>query len=188
MPARRRLLKTVAWIVAALFGLVMVVGISGMLLPRRHHAAVRIVLHELAERVFELITDLSKAPEWRSDLKQIEIIARDSLPLRWKETTGFGTIIFAREEFHPPRRFVTRIDDRDQPFSGRWIYELEPTSSGTVLTITEEGEVSNAFFRFMSRFVFGHYRTLESYTRDLARHFGESSRPLRVKGTASKLQ
>ena len=35
--------------------------------------------------------------------------------------------------------------------------------AGRDLTITEDGEVYNVFFRFMSRFVFGHHATMDAY-------------------------
>jgi hypothetical protein len=43
--------------------------------------------------------------------------------------------------------------------------------SGTELTITENGEVYNPLFRFVSRFIMGHAATIEKYQRDVAAHF-----------------
>jgi hypothetical protein len=59
---------------------------------------------------------------------------------------------------------------------------VAPRGERTLLRITEEGEVYNPLFRFMSRYVFGHYRTLEQYARDLGRHFGEDVTPVRAPG------
>ncbi len=38
-----------------------------------------------------------------------------------------------------------------------------PAPQGSTLTITEDGEVYNPIFRFMSRFVFGHEATMAAY-------------------------
>ena len=38
---------------------------------------------------------------------------------------------------------------------------LEPTDAGTRVTITENGEIYNVFFRFMARFVFGYTATMD---------------------------
>ena len=43
-----------------------------------------------------------------------------------------------------------------------------------MVTIVERGEVSNPVFRFVSRFVMGHARTIEDYLNDLARKFAVS--------------
>jgi len=52
----------------------------------------------------------------------------------------------------------------------RW--ELEPQGNGTRLTITEEGEVYNPIFRFVSRFIMGHTRTIDRYLGDLKNRLG----------------
>jgi hypothetical protein len=42
-----------------------------------------------------------------------------------------------------------------------------------VVRITEEGEVYNPVFRFISRFVIGQTRTIETYLRDLGTATGQ---------------
>jgi hypothetical protein len=39
--------------------------------------------------------------------------------------------------------------------------------------ITEDGEVYNPIFRFMSRFVFGHTHTMDAYLRALGKATGQ---------------
>lgn len=156
------------------------VGIVGMILPREHVAAVQIRLVQPPQQVFDVIADVSGAVQWRSDLQDVEILTADERPQQWRERTDWGSVVMAVEEFQPPARLVTRIDDPDQPFGGRWIFDLSATNGSTLLTITERGEVYNPFFRFMSRFVFGHYQALETYARDLAKHLGSASEPVRI--------
>ena len=43
----------------------------------------------------------------------------------------------------------------------------EATPPGSELTITEDGEVSNPIFRFISRFVFGHAATIEGFLKSV---------------------
>ena len=150
-----------------------VVG-TGVALPEAHVARVRARIDQSPLEVFGAIRDVVGAKEWRTGMKRVEVLSREGEPLRWKEYGANGAITFRREEVVPPTRLVYRIDDPTLPFGGRWIYELRPEGKGTLLEITEEGTVRNPVFRFMSRFVFGHYRTLEQYVRDLGRHFEES--------------
>lgn len=171
--------KLAIWLAVTLAGLALLVGATGMLLPQEHVASIEINLDQAPDRVFATIADVARSPEWRPDLQRVEILSPAGEPLRWRETTDLGTITMAVEELQPPNRFVARIDDPDQPFGGRWIYTLAPSGSGTRLTITERGEVYNPLFRFMARFVFGHYRTLESYARNLAQHLGSAAEPVR---------
>ena len=87
------------------------------------------------------------------------------------------------EESAPPLRMVTRIDGKNLPFGGRWIFEISPTAEGCRLNVTERGEVYNPVFRFVSRFVLGYTGTLDRYLTSVARKFGDSAVP--VEGTVS---
>jgi hypothetical protein len=101
-------------------------------------------------------------------------------PVRWRETGDFGSIVMVRDEAQPPARLVARIDDPGQPFGGRWVYTFEPAAGGTRVTVVEEGEVYNPAFRFMSKFIFGHYATLEGYVGALVESFGGDGEVERV--------
>jgi hypothetical protein len=93
-------------------------------------------------------------------------------PHSWREYGSFGAITFSADESVPRARLVTRIVDLDLGFSGRWIYTLGDSAGGTVLTIVEEGEVSNAFFRTISRYVMGHDATMRQFLDDLGVRVG----------------
>jgi hypothetical protein len=67
------------------------------------------------------------------------------------------------------RRFVTEIDAG--AFRGRWTYELESTDRGTLLTITEEGEVTNPIFRAFMIF-HDNEATMLGYHRALGQRLG----------------
>jgi len=71
------------------------------------------------------------------------------------------------ERNEPPSLLVTRIAGERLPFGGTWTYRITPAPGGSELTITEDGEVYNPIFRFMSRFVFGHYATVDAFLKDL---------------------
>jgi hypothetical protein len=91
--------------------------------------------------------------------------------LKWRETDSSGAIAYERVETIAPRRIVNRIADPKLPFGGSWTYEVAPSGDGTELTITENGEVYNPLFRFVSRFIMGHSATIEKYQHDLAARF-----------------
>ena len=85
------------------------------------------------------------------------------------------------ETFEPPRRLVGRIQDTDQPWGGAWQYDLAAEgTTATRVTVTERGWVSNPIFRFLSKYAFGHYSTLDKYLRALGRKFGTDVAPVRV--------
>jgi hypothetical protein len=72
---------------------------------------------------------------------------------------------------------VVRIAETRLPFGGEWTFEISPAADGADLRIHEDGEVYNAIFRFMSRFIFGYYGSIESFLRNLGAKLGE---PVRI--------
>jgi uncharacterized protein YndB with AHSA1/START domain len=161
-------MRIVILVLGALVALVLLVVAIGYALPVAHVATREARLAAPPERVFGVLRDVEKYPAWRSDVKGVEVLA--TVPaLRWRER-GDNDITLEMETVEAPRRIVTRIADRSLPFGGSWTYELSPQDGGTRLVITENGEVYNPLFRFMSRFVFGHTATLEKFLGDLERH------------------
>ncbi|MCB9876585.1 MAG: SRPBCC family protein [Planctomycetes bacterium] len=163
------------WIVLlALLALVLLVVVVGALLPVTHQAACRIRLRQPAAVVFAVLTDAAAMPKWRSELKSVELLDPvDGLP-RWREVTSFGPMEIAVEELVPAQKMVTRVSVPGGAFGGTWTWRLEPDGDGTLLTVTENGEVHNVVFRALSRFVFGHETTMRGYLRQLAAKFGEA--------------
>ena len=143
-----------------------VVGV-GYLLPVKHTATRERSYAAPPSAVFAAITTPAEFPSWRAGVKRVELLPDEAGHRRFREVSGDGTITFVVDESVPERRLVTRIADKSLPFGGSWTYELAPSANGTTLRITENGEVYNPVFRFMSRFVFGHHRTLEGYLSDL---------------------
>lgn len=169
------------WIVlGSVVGLILVaIGVAyviGSRLPVGHSVSVSRSLRATPDEVWSVITDIDAMPSWRKELKGIERTAgKDVLP-RWVEKSGFGDIPLQAEMMEKPHRLVTRIDDPKLPFGGRWTYELAAEGKETRLKITEDGEVKSPMFRFMSKYIFGHRKTLETYADQLEAKFSGSGR------------
>ena len=163
------MLRIAILVVGALGAVLLALIAFGYALPVAHVATRDAVLPVPPERVFAVLTEVEAFPKWRSDVQAVEVIAR-APKLQWRERGNNDTIAFEIQESDPPRRLVTRIADPKLPFGGAWTFYVEPVDGGTKLTITENGEVYNPLFRFMSRFVFGHTATLDTFLRDLEQH------------------
>jgi len=151
----------------ALLLAVIVVVIIGWVLPVAHVATRSAKLNASPESVFALISTPENYTSWR-DVKKVDVTTEQGVT-RFREEGGNGPILFEITERVAPRRFVTKIVDKSLPFGGRWIYEVTPTPTGSELRITEEGEVYNPIFRFVSRFVMGHTATIDSYLEAVQR-------------------
>ncbi len=161
--------------VAALVALVVLVFAIGAMLPVRHTATREIKLHQPAEKMFALINDPASFPSWRSKVKKVELLPDHNGHRVFRETGGDGDILFEVDSVVPNKLLVTRIADKSLPFGGKWTYELIPAGDSTTLRITEDGEVYNPLYRFVSRFVLGHHATLDQYLGDVGKRFGEDS-------------
>jgi hypothetical protein len=148
--------------------LVVIVTGIGYMLPQKHQASREQTYAAAPARVFEVITTPTDYPAWRSGVKSIEMLPADSGKTRFKEISSNGTITYVFDEL-TPARVRSRIADVSLPFGGQWTYEIETAGTGTKLRITEDGEVYNPIFRFMSRFIFGHHSSIDTYLADLKR-------------------
>lgn len=170
-------MKLVIYIVVAVVGgLVVVVGIMaliGSLLPKTHDVSRSIVVRKSPPEVYAVVRDFASTPKWRADVKQVEVETKQGGPLYFREVGKHDAVNYELIEDVPAERMVTKIRDTDLGYGGQWTYTFTPENGGTRVTIREDGEVSNVIFRFMSRYVFGHTSTIDTYLRSLQNHFGE---------------
>jgi uncharacterized protein YndB with AHSA1/START domain len=161
--------------VGAVVALVLSIAIVGWVLPVRHRATVARTYQASPAALFGLITDVSSFPSWRREVAGIEVLPAESGHARWRERTKSGPpITYLVERSIPERLVVARIADTTLPFGGAWTYELIPGGEGaTTLRITEDGEVYNPIFRFVSRFVMGHDATIKQYLSAVGTRFPE---------------
>lgn len=171
----RSLLVLLGMLVALL---VMIVAV-GALLPKAHVVHSTAHYQKLPDAVWAAIVDYKSYPQWRSDVRSVDVLPPKSGNPSWREHGSNGDIAYEIVESRPPMRLVTRIADRNLPFGGTWEYDLQPApGGGSILTITEHGEVYNPVFRFVSKFVMGEHSTINRYLRSLGRKFGEMTNPV----------
>lgn len=150
------------------------VAIIGAMLPRNHKASRTARFKQPPEMLWQAITDYAGSPAWRADLKAVERLPDQDGHQVWREIDKHGQAMpLETVESLPPRRLVRRIADPKLPFGGTWTYEISPSEAGSALTITEDGEVYNPIFRFVSRFVFGHTATIDGYLKALGKKFNQ---------------
>src|SRR5262249_29847883 len=144
-----------------LIGVILVVILIGLSLPKQHVVSRSVTFYQPPETIWAVITG---PPTWRPDLKRYEELPVHNAHRMWRETDKHGqTITYEAIESFAPRKLVVRIADEKLPFGGTWTYDIVPAGGGSSVTITENGEVYNPIFRFVSRFIIGHASTIESY-------------------------
>jgi polyketide cyclase/dehydrase/lipid transport protein len=168
--------KWIVWALAVVIALVILVTLIGWLLPKKHMVTRVGRYHQPPEAIWSAISNIDAMPSWREGVKSVKRLPdHEGLP-SWVEMTGAGAIPLETVTSQAPAKLVVRIADRKLPFGGTWTYAITGAPEGSELRITEDGEVYNPIFRFMSRFVFGYSATIEGYLKSLAKKFGEAPR------------
>jgi hypothetical protein len=163
--------KIALLLTALLVVLLLSVLVIGALLPKHHVASRSAAFRASPERLFSFIAG---AQDWRPEVTHCEALSDPSGRELLRETTRDGqTITYEVLDKMPPRSLRRRIVTARLPYSGTWTFSLEPRGEVTVVRITEDGEVYNPVFRFVSRFALGYTRTLDAYLRALAKATGQ---------------
>ena len=163
----------IALIVAGvLAGLVAVVLVVGSSLPQNHTVSRSASFAVPPDSVWDAVTRVEDYPAWRRSLDSVSLIPVPGGKLSWRETSGSDKLTFEAVTVERPGHFVTRIADKGIPFGGSWDYRIVADATGSRITITENGEVYNPVFRFVSKYVMGHTSTIDKYLSDLAARLG----------------
>jgi hypothetical protein len=163
-------MRWLLFIAMAIVALVLVVVLIGLMLPKSHRATRVAKFKQPPEAIFAAISGLQ---DWRG-VATTELAVSAGAARRWREQSGRHAITFEEVACDPPRLYRSRIADANLPFSGTWTWEISPTDGGgCACRITEEGEVRNPVFRFVSQLILGHSRTIEGYLHALGRRFDE---------------
>lgn len=165
-------------VLGLLAAIVAAVVVVGMMLPQNHTASRAASLPAAPEKVWAAITEVGDYPAWRGDVDSVAVLSSGG-KLSWREISGSDRITYEVVSSKPVSHFVVRIADKGLPFGGSWDYRLEPEGTATRLTITENGEVYNPVFRFVSKILMGHTATIDKYLRDLTKKIAASAPEVR---------
>jgi hypothetical protein len=167
-------LVSAAALLAAL--LLLLAWILGRRVPRSHVATAQVRYAQTPARVWESITNVMMAPNWRSGVRQVERLPDRDGHQVWVEVRRRGRVPLEFELVEPERKLVTRTTGERLAFGGSWTFVLTPDGDdGCTLTLTEDGEIYSPTFRFFAYYVFGYEATLRRYLKDLGKKFGEKA-------------
>ena len=169
------------WVLMGPVVLVIVVALMfviGYFRPKAHVARTRTRFASAPDAAWTIISDYGRWPEWQPGLKRVERLPDTDGPTTLITEGAWGEIPMRIEELTPPTRMITFLDGG--AFRGRWTWEVRPTEDGgSEVTITEEAEIENPFFRSMLMF-HDNYKTQLELQRALGRRMGETVEPVKL--------
>lgn len=169
-----RLLRISGYVFLVLLAVTAVVMVMGSRLPVEHTATASVEVRASPERVWGLISDVGRQPEWRTGLKAVEVLPAGEAGPCWTEVQQAMRMPLCVMASEAPGaggavRRVVGITDPKLPFGGAWTYELEPLGGGgsTRVTITENGTTGPAMWRFAGHYLMGEDTQIKQYLKDL---------------------
>ncbi|MDB5010963.1 MAG: polyketide cyclase [Mucilaginibacter sp.] len=161
-------MKWVFLITGLIVSLLIIVGIIGYFLPEKHTASVRVIINAEPGKVWRKLMDFAAYPQWRKNLKSVEVISESE----WVEIDQHNNRLPLKvTAIEPNKKLITLINSQHLAFGGSWEFDLQPTGNQTIVTITENGEVYNPIFRFVSKFMMGHTANVKQYAGYLEQSF-----------------
>ncbi len=125
------------------------VYLLGALEPAEHHARVRAELPVPADSVWKMLADLRGRPAWRPEITLVQVMSRDSSGIVYREFLDDREgMRFRVEQQQPGRLWKVRNITPDFPLETLWTWELESTSRGCRVTLSEEGRIGSTTLRF----------------------------------------
>ena len=143
----------------------------GALLPQSHTVSRSEHFNQPPQAVWDVIAG---PPTWRPDVRSFEVLMPRNGNRTWKELDAHGNAVIDEAiEETPPFRLITRVADSGR-YSGYWIHEITAEPGGCTLRITENAEIHNPIYRFLSRFVFGDSAGIDGLLKALHAKLGET--------------
>lgn len=137
--------------------------------PVGHTASGSELIHALPEEVFALEADIKKRPEWLELVKEVrDYKENEDGTASWLEVWNDGNEFDMKLSAIVPNKMLRlEIQDRNEVFNGSWTLEFEAVDGGTKVTITEQGNIPNAFVRGMFHVVASPDDTLKQHLQIL---------------------
>lgn len=172
----------VLWIVGGLVGLIalfmLVAYLVGVRQPMAHDVTRRLRLRQRPQEVWEVLADHAGEPAWYHRVSRVERLPDRDGHETWRlhfKGAGNPPCVLETLEKAPPTRLVRSIVDEKKVFFGRWDFDVAPTDGGSIVTLTEHGEIPSPLFRGMFRLFANPARYVEMYLKSLAAKFGETA-------------
>jgi hypothetical protein len=176
MPAWLLVVVIVLAVIAAAGAAAWLIGRS---LPVGHVISRSRTVKGQPDEVWDVITDFASEAQWNSAIRSSSKMETGDGRDVWvtRDRRG-GKMPLETVERRQNERLVRKIADPKLPFGGVWIIELERDGAdSTVVTVTEDGEVYNAFFSLVSRYFMDQSASIEKYLDGLSKRMAGGVSP-----------
>lgn len=168
------------WPLIAAALIVAVVGAAtaiGWKLPPEHRTTREAEFRHGVDELWTALADFPSLPAWMPGIRRVQKLDAVDGRERWLYETAEGDMTMEVVARSAPTVLSIRTVNSDFAFGGTWTHRISPRATGSVLTVTEHACITNPFFRFMFRYVFGVASTPDEALTALGRYLGENVKP-----------
>ncbi|KAI8640357.1 hypothetical protein BD408DRAFT_419931 [Parasitella parasitica] len=153
--------------------------VIGMLIPASHIVSRSVNLKLSPERLWKILTDVSKYPEWQSKVQKVTIQEeKESQTVFVEYSTRKRHTVIIHHERVPCKCLLRILEERPSidgqkkvpTFSGSWTFEVtqdKETADQVTLKITEQGVIKKPMVRVTHMLLFGFHRRIDRFIHDL---------------------
>ncbi len=142
--------------------------IGGLFLPKSHKVTKTMFVKYDPENVYLFITNVKEYPKWLHRVKKVEIVSTNPSGLTsWQEHYSYGKpMMYQIMEAAPYSDLTIKTANAEAYYVNTWKINIKEVENGTMLTITEDGDIYNPFFRTIAKLRGTDY-SLNEYMADL---------------------
>lgn len=169
------------WFVRLAIVLVLIVVVImglGYILPDSRTVKTTSIIDAEPARVYEIVADVDKQRDWRSDVQSIQVESHDDLRT-WTVVTPEGISIHYREKAKQTNeRYEVEFESLEAGRGG-WVSLFEPVGDDrTKLTCIQTMVIPNPFMRVFSYLVMNSEAQMDAYLQDLSRRAALKDKPV----------
>lgn len=145
----------------------------GLVQDAKYSGNVSETINVKSEVIWNYLIDVQDMPNRRKEVSSVEILreSESKMPLEWKENTDMGGYMtFRLGERTPYEKLEVLLVESSYKMLGKWTYQLKEKDGLTVVTITEESEISSPLIRG-AYFLAGRDSTLKQEMSMIRNHF-----------------
>jgi len=162
----KRLMTIIIYIVISLIGLIALIFIIGLLLPKERVVVCETIYNAPPEKVYDIVTDNDNW-SYRTELQSLEITERKGDKEVWIEKTKDGAETTFRTLDKKPYSFYS-FNMENKMFTGYWTADFIEKDNGKTHFIAKEHiQIKNPFIKAVSYVFFDIRKLMEQYQENV---------------------
>ncbi len=149
------MLRVVSLVLSFLVVAGIAILVAGYITPATYQDSAYLDVTFTTEVTWDQLLDVKNATRKKTDVESVEIVDQYGKLIAWQENLKNGGYrIYRMLEVVENKRLVIELTESSYGLTGIWSFDLEKTTNGTTIVVSEESELTDIKFRGW-RYFFG---------------------------------